>query len=288
MKKLNNLEKTVSVIIPTFNRAKFLPITIPTYYQECVKEIIIINDCSTDNTLEVLDDLQKQIPILNVVNASKKLKQTGAKNLGIEAATGEYLFFGDDDSIISSNAIYNLLSNYNKYGGCISSLLHAYMTEDTSIETVVKNFRNSTNVRDDVFNSNTMKLNLTRKWNMDIELPFCSAHFLVNSDDIGDKRFNENFKGTCFREETDFILDIKQSTHFNIFIDFNSWVINLPRQGDSGGTQSYGFFTRKISEVYNEFIFFRDHGKYLSSYVNFSSNPFIRSLMHVVNSFLKK
>lgn len=288
MKKLGNFEKNVSIIIPTFNRAKFLPKTIPTYYQECVKEIIIINDCSTDNTLEVLEDIQKQIPILSVITASKNIKQTGAKNLGIEAATGEYLFFGDDDSIISSQAIYNLVNNYEKSGGCISSLLHNYMDQNSSREIAIKNFGIYANSKIEVFNPDTMKLNLTKRWDINIDLPFCSAHFLVSSDDIRNIRFNESFKGTCFREETHFILDLKKEKKFSIFIDFDSWVINLPRDGDLGGTQSYGFYTRKFSEIYNEYIFFKEHGNYLSDYVNFNTNPFVRSIMHVVNSLTRK
>ena len=39
---------------------------------------------------------------------------------------------------------------------------------------------------------------------------------------------------------------------------------------------------------YNEYLFFKDHGKYLSEYVIFSTNPIARSLMHVINAFLPK
>ena len=49
--------KTVTVVIPSYNRAKILPKTIPTYLQPDVNELIIIDDCSSDNTEQVVKKL---------------------------------------------------------------------------------------------------------------------------------------------------------------------------------------------------------------------------------------
>ena len=209
MKEPNNIDETVSVIIPTFNRAKFLAKTIPTYNQEYVKEIIIINDNSTDDTLEVLEAIKNDIPIIKIINSTKKLKQTGAKNLGIRASNANYLFFGDDDSVLSAGAIKNLLNQYRHKGPCISSLLHTYMDEFETEESVIKNFQKLADIKS-VYNPDSMKLNLSHKWEGDINLPFCCAHFLISSKDVAHIRFNERYKGTCFREETDFIINIKK------------------------------------------------------------------------------
>ena len=47
----------ISVIIPSYNRAHLLQTTIPTYFQEGVGEVIIIDDCSTDNTQEIINKM---------------------------------------------------------------------------------------------------------------------------------------------------------------------------------------------------------------------------------------
>jgi len=54
----------VSVVLPSFNRARLLPITIPTYFQEDVSEVILVDDCSSDNTAEVV--IRCFIPVLSV------------------------------------------------------------------------------------------------------------------------------------------------------------------------------------------------------------------------------
>ena len=70
--------KTVTVVIPSYNRAKILPKTIPTYLQPDVNELIIIDDCSSDNTEQVVKKLQKKYPIIkyfrNEVNSKQIVK----------------------------------------------------------------------------------------------------------------------------------------------------------------------------------------------------------------------
>ena len=49
----------ITVIIPTYNRAHLLPKIIPSYLQQRVSKIIIVDDASTDNTQEVVRELVK-------------------------------------------------------------------------------------------------------------------------------------------------------------------------------------------------------------------------------------
>ena len=60
---MNRVEKVLSIVIPSYNVAKHLPNTIPTFLSipdELLErlEIIIVNDGSKDNTLEVAEQLQ--------------------------------------------------------------------------------------------------------------------------------------------------------------------------------------------------------------------------------------
>lgn len=87
----------VSVIIPTYNRAKFIKDAIESVLNQTYKnfEIIVIDDGSTDNTREILAQYGKKIKVLTQENKGAP----AARNKGIREAKGEYLAFLDSDDI---------------------------------------------------------------------------------------------------------------------------------------------------------------------------------------------
>ena len=57
------MEKKVSVVIPSYNRGYILEKTIPSYLQDEVAELILVDDASTDDTPTVVKRLQEKFPI---------------------------------------------------------------------------------------------------------------------------------------------------------------------------------------------------------------------------------
>ena len=88
-------EPTVSVIIPTYNRARLLPNAIRSLLGQSYAniEIIVIDDGSTDNTKEVLSQFEGKFRYLE----SGHKGTAHARNLGMKAATGKYIAFLDSD-----------------------------------------------------------------------------------------------------------------------------------------------------------------------------------------------
>lgn len=88
---------TVSVIIPTYNTAKYIGHTIDSVLGQNYKdyEIIVVDDGSTDNTKEVLKPYMEQIRYLYQKNSGR----AGARNTGIKAARGRYVAFLDSDDL---------------------------------------------------------------------------------------------------------------------------------------------------------------------------------------------
>lgn len=87
----------VSVIIPVYNTENFLPRCLESVCNQTLSdiEIICINDCSTDNSLEVL----KKYPV-KIIDLPENKGAAYARNRGIEAATGEYIGFVDSDDFV--------------------------------------------------------------------------------------------------------------------------------------------------------------------------------------------
>jgi glycosyltransferase involved in cell wall biosynthesis len=87
----------VSIIIPVYNGAPFIAETVKSALgQTCFDcEIIVVNDGSSDNTLSVLTQFGDSIKIINISNAGV----SNARNVGIAAASGEYVAFLDADDL---------------------------------------------------------------------------------------------------------------------------------------------------------------------------------------------
>ena len=96
------MQKMVSVIIPVYNVEKYLEEALESVINQTLKdiEIIIINDGSTDRSLEIAKGYalkDKRIKIIDQKNQGLSV----ARNRGIENAKGKYIYFMDSDDYIA-------------------------------------------------------------------------------------------------------------------------------------------------------------------------------------------
>lgn len=94
----------LSIIIPAYNCATSITQIVNSILRQDFKdfELIIINDCSTDNTLDILKKLAKTDRRIKVVNQPKNGGASAARNTGIAKAHGKYIMFFDaDDDIVA-------------------------------------------------------------------------------------------------------------------------------------------------------------------------------------------
>ena len=88
-------QKKISVIIPNFNYARYLDQAIQSVLKQSYDnlELIVVNNGSTDNSLEILEKYEHEIRLINQPN----LGQSGARNSGLSLSTGEFIAFLDAD-----------------------------------------------------------------------------------------------------------------------------------------------------------------------------------------------
>ncbi len=93
---LENTEISISVIIPVFNGEKLIDRCLNSIVHQNTSakiEIIIIDDGSTDNSVEIINEFSENLILLQQKNQGP----AAARNKGIEAASGKYLAFLDAD-----------------------------------------------------------------------------------------------------------------------------------------------------------------------------------------------
>lgn len=105
-------KKKVSVIVPIYNSSKFLDRCIDSILNQTYNntEVILINDGSTDDSLEKINIYQtkySQIKVFSKENGGS----ASARNYGLEKASGEYILFVDSDDSIDNDYIENLILN---------------------------------------------------------------------------------------------------------------------------------------------------------------------------------
>lgn len=91
----------VSIVVPVYNAEKFIKDTIKTVQDQTYKnwELILVNDCSTDNSIDIINDYIKEDKRIKLINLENNSGAAIARNTGIENATGKYVAFLDSDDL---------------------------------------------------------------------------------------------------------------------------------------------------------------------------------------------
>lgn len=103
--------KQVTVVICAYNSENTIAKCIKSVSNQSYKnlQILVVNDGSTDNTLNVCEELVKRDPRIIVVNQSNS-GVSAARNKGLVNATGYYVTFVDGDDYLENDHIEKLIS----------------------------------------------------------------------------------------------------------------------------------------------------------------------------------
>lgn len=150
----------VTVIIPNYNHEQFLETRIESVLNQTFKdfEVIILDDCSTDNSKKVIDSFKDNIYVKEIILNDKNSGSTFLQwNKGIEKANGKYIWIAESDDwcepTLLENLVFQLQSNENISIGFVQSIC---FDESSSIRFISQNKYLNQVVNGKEFNMNYM------------------------------------------------------------------------------------------------------------------------------------
>lgn len=209
----NQIEKNrLSVIIVTYNRCNDLRDSLRAICSMDLapNEIIVVDSNSADGTHELV----KSYPV-KFINI-KERSMVKARNIGLQHANGEIVAYVDDDAIVSKDWAKHILEAFkNKDVGGVSGRVLPLGKSGGKTPDMPEKFRSIGKLFDNGFVSNNYELAARFPIEVDV-LIGCNMSFRRNLL-LMVGGFDENFKGSCFRDDTDVSTRIKKLNYKLIY-----------------------------------------------------------------------
>lgn len=113
----NFVKGLVSVVIPVYNAEKYIKFALDSVFIQNFPnlEVILIDDCSTDGSCSLINDLIADKPFAKYVKLEVNSGVAVARNKGLELASGQYIAFIDSDDIWESGKLNRQLKLFARY-----------------------------------------------------------------------------------------------------------------------------------------------------------------------------
>ena len=140
----------ISVIIPIYNGGKYLNYSLKSVQNQTMKdiEIIIIDDNSKDDSLDIIKNYMKTDKRIRLINNKENRKILFSKSLAALNSKGKYIIEIDQDDMIINNDAFNFI--YNESEKYTLDLLHFKHISGIKI-------KNATNIFNNISNDNTVE-----------------------------------------------------------------------------------------------------------------------------------
>lgn len=134
------MAKLVSIITPTFNSANYIAETIQSVQDQTYQnwELIIVDDGSSDETVSIIQQIQKTEHRVNLVIQPKNVGPAITRNIGIELAQGKYLTFLDADDLWFPDFIQNSITTIQQTK--IPFVFSSYRRADEALNFIYSDF----------------------------------------------------------------------------------------------------------------------------------------------------
>ena len=229
---------SVSLIIPFYNSKKDIAKCIETIKSQDMEEkveIIFIDDCSQDNSAQIIKDFQ--LPNCNLLTLNRNQGPSAARNKGLAKASGDYVFFLDVDDSLEFNALSKLYEVAKKGN-------YDMVFCDKKRVTDGKNFRDKIFAfnSDKEFNIQDITLEIKKRVSdpdYTVGVAGCHGKLIKRSIIIEKNIYFEN--NLRFLEDEIFIIDILGCSDKIKYIKDQLYIYNINPNAPSGRSNAFNF-----------------------------------------------
>ena len=120
------MNKKVSIIVPVYNASEYLSRSIKSLINQSYEnlEIILIDDCSTDNSKEIIKKYALKDTRIKPFYSEVNQGVSKTRNIGLKSLSGDYVFFMDSDDSINKDTIKIMVEKAVKYNADILDSYH--------------------------------------------------------------------------------------------------------------------------------------------------------------------
>lgn len=122
----------VSIVVPVHNAEKYIRATIRSVCAQTYKdwELILVDDCSTDKSVEIIEEEIRQGKAIRLIKKEKNEGAAKARNTGVEAAKGRYIAFLDADDLWRPQKLEHELRFMEKHNAAFVFSAYQFGDED--------------------------------------------------------------------------------------------------------------------------------------------------------------
>jgi len=291
------MKPIVSVIIPAYNASKTIDKCLDSVLSQTIGnvEVIVINDNSTDDTLEKINKYKNRIIL---INNKKNLGPAASRNKGLDKATGTYIGFVDSDDYISPRMYEEMVKymsddvdlvccgRFNVTKSGMSPVINTSTETDVHKFSVTSNYNTDKLFKSSIIKKNKLRLPENYKYAEDFAflirykyyankmhiIPEPYYYYLTDSEGSITNSYDENLLK---------IIDVLQE-----MVDFFKDKGDFEKYEKELVTLCAGFYVRRT----REFKYFDDvelQKEYVRRFLDFFKKNF-KHYVHAVNGFKTK
>jgi glycosyltransferase involved in cell wall biosynthesis len=180
----------ISIIVPVYNVQEYIVEALESIVRQTIGlenlEIIMVNDCSTDQSGKIMDKYSTKYENFKAIHLTENSGNAGKpRNVGIENATGEYIMFLDPDDFYSDDMCETL---YNKIVieniDLVFCNFNLYYPNGTLEKSYLPSFGNLDEIKIETIDENPKFLDIYRLWTIIFKQDYISEKNIRFSEDI--------------------------------------------------------------------------------------------------------